>query len=80
FSQQFEVKLININLATPFFVHMSTAFWMSVVVIFILAAIITPTGDPFTLCVVAIPLCLLYEMSILIIRSEKKEEETGLQV
>ncbi|MEG2573674.1 MAG: twin-arginine translocase subunit TatC, partial [Bacteroides sp.] len=32
FSQQFEVKLININLAAPFFVHMSTAFWMSAVV------------------------------------------------
>ena len=31
FTQQFHVKLININLAAPFFVHMSTAFWMSVV-------------------------------------------------
>lgn len=186
FTQQFDVKLININLASPFFIHMSTSFWMSVVVsipyllfevwrfvkpalydnernnislaltigsvmfflgvllgyfmvypltlrflstyqlsaevvnqislnsyidnfmilvlmmglvfelplvtwilakiglvtkqtlrkyrkhaivlIFILAAIITPTGDPFTLSVVAIPLCLLYEMSILIIK------------
>ena len=28
FTQQFHVKLININLAAPFFVHMSTAFWM----------------------------------------------------
>jgi sec-independent protein translocase protein TatC len=32
FTQQFEVKLININLASPFFIHISTAFWMSVVV------------------------------------------------
>lgn len=31
FTQEFHVKLININLAAPFFVHMSTAFWMSVV-------------------------------------------------
>ena len=31
FTQEFSVKLININLATPFFVHLSTAFWMSVV-------------------------------------------------
>lgn len=31
FTQSFHVKLININLAAPFFVHLSTAFWMSVV-------------------------------------------------
>jgi len=191
FTQQFEVKLININLASPFFIHISTAFWMSVVVsvpyllfevwgfvrpalydneksnvrtalgigtamfflgvllgyfmvfpltlrflatyqlseqisnqislnsyidnfmmlilmmglvfelplitwmlakiglvtksflrkyrkhaiviIFVVAAVITPTGDPFTLSVVAIPLCLLYEMSILIIKEKKSE-------
>lgn len=192
FNQQFEVKLININLVSPFFIHISTAFWMSVVLsapyllfeiwlfikpalypneeknvkmalgvgtvmfflgvllgyfmvypltlrflatyelssqienqislnsyidnfmmlvlmmglvfelplvtwilslmglvtksflrkyrrhaivfIFIIAAIITPTGDPFTLSVVAIPLCLLYEMSILLIKDKPKEE------
>ena len=203
FTQQFHVKLININLAAPFFVHMSTAFWMSVVtatpyiffeiwrfispalypnerrgvkkalcigtvmfflgvllgyfmvypltlrflstyelsasienqislnsyidnfmmlvlcmglafelplvtwllsllgvvnksflrkyrrhavvIIVIAAAIITPTGDPFTLSVVAIPLYLLYEMSILMIKDKKEvpeleeeEEEEGV--
>ena len=31
FTQEFKVKLVNINLAAPFFIHMSTAFWMSVV-------------------------------------------------
>jgi sec-independent protein translocase protein TatC len=31
FTQEFQVNLININLAAPFFIHMSTAFWMSVV-------------------------------------------------
>ena len=40
----------------------------SFIVFFILAAIITPTGDPFTLSVVAIPLCLLYEMSIYLMK------------
>lgn len=188
FSSQFEVKLVNINLAAPFFIHMSTAFWMSVVtatpylfveiwrfikpalytheqrgvkkafllgtvmfyvgvlvgyfmvypltlrflssyqlsssieniislnsyidnfmmlvlcmgiafelplvtwllsllgivtksllrtyrrhaivVIVVAAAIITPTGDPFTLTVVAVPLYLLYELSILMIRDK----------
>ena len=31
FTQEFQIKLININLAAPFFIHISTAFWMSVV-------------------------------------------------
>lgn len=47
----------------------------AVVIIIIAAAIITPTGDPFTLSVVAIPLYLLYEMSILMIKDKKAEEE-----
>ena len=29
FTQEFHVSLININLAAPFLIHMSTAFWMS---------------------------------------------------
>ncbi len=36
----------------------------------ILAAVITPTGDPFSLLVVSVPLYLLYEFSILISRKE----------
>ncbi|MCD8261405.1 MAG: twin-arginine translocase subunit TatC [Bacteroides sp.] len=40
----------------------------AIVLIFFIAAIITPTGDPFTLCVVAIPLCLLYELSIIFVK------------
>ena len=47
----------------------------AIVVIVIAAAIITPTGDPFTLSVVAIPLYLLYEMSILMIKDKKEEVE-----
>jgi sec-independent protein translocase protein TatC len=31
---------------------------------FILAAVITPTGDAFNMCLVAIPMLLLYEVSI----------------
>ena len=31
FTQEFHVKLVNINLAAPFFIHISTAFWLSVV-------------------------------------------------
>ena len=47
----------------------------AVVVIVIVAAIITPTGDPFTLAVVAIPLYLLYELSILMIKDKPAEVE-----
>lgn len=38
------------------------------VLILILAAVITPTGDPFTLLLVTAPVYLLYELSIAIIR------------
>ena len=53
----------------------------AVVVLLVLAAIITPTGDPFTLMVVFVPLFLLYELSIVLARSKTEsddEEETSL--
>ncbi|MGX8712632.1 MAG: twin-arginine translocase subunit TatC [bacterium] len=40
----------------------------AIVVILIVAAIITPTGDPFTLSLVSVPIYLLWELSILIVR------------
>lgn len=40
----------------------------AIVVVVIVAAIITPTSDPFTLTVVAIPLYMLYELSLLMVR------------
>jgi sec-independent protein translocase protein TatC len=43
----------------------------AVVAILIISAIITPTTDAFTLFVVALPIWLLYEESILIVNSEK---------
>lgn len=46
----------------------------AILVIFAVAAVITPTGDPFTLAVVAVPLCLLYELSVLLIKEKKKDE------
>lgn len=39
----------------------------SIVVILIIAAIITPTADAFTLMVVSIPIYLLYELSIFVV-------------
>ena len=40
----------------------------AIVILLILAALITPTGDPFTLGVVFLPIYLLYEVSILIVK------------
>ena len=37
----------------------------------VLAAIITPSGDPFSLAIVALPIYILYEFSVLICRSQK---------
>lgn len=47
----------------------------AIVVLLILAAVITPTGDPFTLSVMFLPLYLLYELSIVIVKPAAKESE-----
>lgn len=47
----------------------------ALVVIVIASAIITPTGDPFTLTAVALPLYALYELSIFMVKEDKEEEE-----
>lgn len=47
----------------------------AIVVIVIAAAIITPTGDPFTLTAVALPLYALYELSIFMIKESKDEDD-----
>jgi sec-independent protein translocase protein TatC len=48
----------------------------AIVAILIVAAIITPTTDAFTLFVVALPIWLLYELSILIVRLTNKQTNT----
>ena len=53
--------LINRQLMSRFRKH-------AIVAILLTAAIITPTTDAFTLLVVALPIWLLYEMSIFIVR------------
>tara|TARA_Y100000590_G_scaffold442927_1_gene571667 strand:+ start:172 stop:960 length:789 start_codon:yes stop_codon:yes gene_type:complete len=48
----------------------------AIVVIVILAAVITPTPDPFTQMSVAIPMYLLYEMGVLLARIAVPDDET----
>lgn len=43
----------------------------AVVIILLVAAIITPTSDVFTLSLVALPMWMLYEVSILIVKRSK---------
>ena len=67
----FEIPVISWLLAR---FGLLKAEWMTqyrrhaVVVILILAAIITPTGDAFTLIIVSLPIWLLYELSVIVVR------------
>lgn len=56
-----KLKIINAKMLTQFRKH-------SFVVILILAAIITPTGDAFTLFLLSLPLYMLYELSIWVVK------------
>jgi sec-independent protein translocase protein TatC len=44
----------------------------AIVIILVIAAIITPTSDAFTLLIVSTPMCLLYEISIAIVNIEER--------
>ena len=48
-------------------------YWrQALVAIVVMAAVITPTGDAFTLAIVSLPIWLLYEASILIVRAANR--------
>lgn len=78
----FEIPVIAYFLAKLHLIHsgMLAKFRKhSLVAIVIVAAIITPTSDVFTLLLVSIPLCLLYEVSILVVKgTEKKNMNTEI--
>lgn len=40
----------------------------AIVVLLIIAAVVTPTGDPFTLMVVFLPIYMLWEISALVVK------------
>lgn len=56
-----KLGIINANVMKEYRRH-------SIIVILLIAAIITPTSDVFTLALVSLPLLLLYEISIWIVR------------
>ena len=47
----------------------------AIVVILVVAAIITPTSDVFTLLLIALPMWLLYEISIWIVKNSRRKNE-----
>ena len=74
----FELPLVTwllslIGLVTRDFLREYRKHAFLLIVIF--AAVITPTGDPFTLSAVSLPLYLLYELSIFMVKENKEEEE-----
>lgn len=51
----------------------------ALIIIFIIAAFITPTGDPYNLLLLAIPMYLLYELGIILARFVPKRRSTEEQ-
>lgn len=72
----FEIPVLSWLLA---FFGLLRADWMrryrrhAIVVILIVAAIVTPTADAFTLFVVALPIWLLYEVSVWVVARAERE-------
>lgn len=71
--------LSKLGVMTPAFMRSSRRY--ATVLILIVAAVVTPTADPYTMMIVALPLFLLYELSILIsanIERKKNKELYGV--
>lgn len=71
--------LSKLGIMTPKFMRTNRRY--AIVLVLIIAAVITPTADPYTMMIVALPLYLLYEMSIIIsARIENKRKKNQLAV
>ncbi|MCU1352811.1 MAG: Sec-independent protein translocase TatC [Acidimicrobiales bacterium] len=46
----------------------------AIVIIFVIAAVITPSADPFSLFALAIPMCIFYEVSIIFGRIRERRQ------
>jgi sec-independent protein translocase protein TatC len=68
--------LSKVGIMTPAFMRASRRY--STVLILIVAAVVTPTADPYTMMIVAMPLFLLYELSIYISASIEKKKNKEL--
>jgi sec-independent protein translocase protein TatC len=69
FGLGFEFPVLLVFLQLPGILHWQRlASWRryAVVAIFVVDAVITPSGDPVTLLAMAIPMCIFYEAAILV--------------
>jgi len=64
--------LSKLGVMTPKFMRSSRRY--AAVLILVVAAIVTPTADPYTMMIVALPLFLLYELSIMISANIEKKK------
>lgn len=69
--------LSKLGIMTPAFMRSSRRY--AIVIILIVAAVVTPTADPFTMMVVATPLFVLYEMSIYISANIERKRNKALK-
>lgn len=65
--------LSKLGIVSPSFLSKNRKF--AIVAIFIAAAVITPTPDAFTQCLMAVPMLFLYELSIWISKLVYKKEK-----
>nr|WP_068888234.1 twin-arginine translocase subunit TatC [Pedobacter panaciterrae] len=68
--------LSKLGIMTPAFMRASRRY--STVIILIVAAVVTPTADPYTMLIVAMPLFLLYELSIFISANIEKKRNKDI--
>jgi sec-independent protein translocase protein TatC len=68
--------LSKLGIMTPSFMRSTRRY--STIIILIIAAVVTPTADPYTMLIVAMPLFLLYELSIYISASIEKKKNREL--
>jgi sec-independent protein translocase protein TatC len=66
--------LARLGIVTPAFMKHYRRH--AIVVILIIAAVVTPTTDPFTMSVFSIPMLILYEISIWVARIAQRKRES----
>lgn len=74
----FEMPVVSFLLARLGFIHAAMLRQYrryAIVIGFVLAAVITPTADPFNFALVALPLVILYEISILVVRVSQRRQD-----
>jgi len=64
--------LSKLGIMTPKFMRKSRRY--AAVLILVVAAVVTPTADPYTMMIVALPLFFLYELSIMISANIEKKK------